>query len=150
MRQPLSFLTFLWTSLVLLLVGLGGLAVVIIFTEPFPTTRWLFFFLLTLAVSGLALPVTYFLNRRFPSNPPVEPAVVVREAIWAGIYVDVLAWLKMGGVLTTGIALALAAGLGLVEFLLRLGERSTWSPSQEPLADAAGAEDEDDEDEEDD
>jgi hypothetical protein len=129
MRQPSVFPAFFWTSLILILLGFGGLVLVIMGTEPTPGPRWLFFFLLTLAVTGLALPVTYFLNRRFPVEPQVEPAVVVREALWFGLYVDVLAWLQIGRVLTTGMVLALAAGLMLVEFLLRLGERSAWSPA---------------------
>lgn len=134
MRQPSTFPVFFWTSLILILLGFGGLVLVIIGTEPTPGPRWLFFFLLTVAGTGLALPVTYFLNRRFPTDPPVEPAVIVREALWFGLYVDVLAWLQIGRVLTSGMVLALAAGLMLVEFLLRLSERSAWSPAQAPAA----------------
>ncbi len=133
MRQPSTFPVFFWTSLILILLGFGGLVLVIMGTEPTPGPRWLFFFLLTVAITGLALPVTYFLNRRFPADPPVDPAVIVREALWFGLYVDVLAWLQLGRVLTSGMALALAASLTLVEFLLRLGERSAWSPAQQTI-----------------
>jgi hypothetical protein len=156
MRQPSTFPVFLWTSLILILLGFGGLVLVIMGTEPTPGPRWLFFFLLTVAITGLALPVTYFLNRRFPVDPPVEPAVIVREALWFGLYVDVLAWLQIGRVLTSAMVLALAAGLMLVEFLLRLGERSAWSPAQAtaaagPAAVSGGVtgEDDADDDEED-
>jgi hypothetical protein len=139
MRQSSTFPVFFWTSLILILLGFGGLALVIMGAEPTPGPRWLFFFLLTVAVTGLALPVTYFLNRRFPTDPPVDPGVIVREALWFGLYVDVLAWLQIGRVLTSGMILALAAGLMLVEFLLRLGERSAWSPAQATAAAGSAA-----------
>lgn len=46
------------------------------------------------------------------------------------MFASMLAWLQMGRVLNAGLVLVLALGLILVEFLLRLGERSTWSPNQ--------------------
>ena len=125
------FGSFLWISLVLCVIGWGGLIVIdVSLTLPTLAPRWLFFFLLTLAFSGIALPVTYFLNRRFPTDPPVDSSVVLREAMWFGVYGSLLAWLQMGRVLTSGLALVLAVGLVLVEFLLRLSERSQWCPSR--------------------
>jgi hypothetical protein len=125
-----SFWAFLWISLVLCLIGWGGLVVLIMLTLPTLAPRWLFFFLATLALSGTALPVVYFLNRRFPSDPPVDSSVVLREAMWFGVYGSLLAWLQIGRVLTSGLALILAVGLMLVEFLLRLGEGSAWKPAR--------------------
>jgi hypothetical protein len=128
-RLP-SFWSFLWISLVLSVIGWGGLILLVFMTVPTLGPRWLFFFLFTLGFSGLALPITYFLNRRFPSEPPVDGSVVLREAMWCGVYFSLLAWLQMGRVLTSGLAFVLAVGLVLVEFLLRFGERSQWSPSK--------------------
>ena len=146
-----SFWAFLWVSIVLCLVGWGGLITLVILTLPTLGPRWLFFFLLTMALSGIALPVTYFLNRRFPSDPLVENAVVLREAMWVGIYGSLLAWLQLGRVLNSGQAVVLAVGLVLVEYLLRMGERSSWSPARASKPTASGGEVEDDiEDEEDD
>ncbi len=125
-RLP-SFWSFLWISLVLGVIGWGGLVLLIFMTQPTLGPRWLFFFLFTLALSGTALPVTYFLNRRFPAVPPVDGGVGLREAMWVGVYGSLIAWLQMGGVLTSGLAFVLALGLVVVEFLLRMGERSQWS-----------------------
>ncbi len=123
-----SFWSFLWISLVLGVIGWGGLILLIFLTLPTLGPRWLFFFLFTLAFSGTALPVVYFFNRRFPTNPPVDGGAVLREAMWVGIYASLLAWLQMGRVLTSGLAIVLAMGFAVIEFLLRMGERSQWSP----------------------
>lgn len=127
-------------------IGWGGLILLVFMTLPTLGPRWLFFFLATLAVSGTALPVVYFFNRRFPSNPPVDGGVVLREGMWVGVYASLLAWLQMGRVLTSGLALVLALGLVVIEFLLRMGERSQWSPGQQAAASAEGADDEDGDD----
>jgi hypothetical protein len=101
MSQKLpSFWSFFVVSLLLGLFGWGGLFVLVTMTLPTILPRWTFFFLLTLALSGTALPVAYFLNRRFPTDPPVDSGVVMREAMWVGFYGSLLAWLQMGGVLT--------------------------------------------------
>jgi hypothetical protein len=119
---------FLLIAFFLALTGWGGLAVLFIYTLPMVIPRWLFFFLLVLALTGTALPITAFLNRRFNSMPPPTHLVVLRQAIWVGVYGATLAWLQIGQVLTTTLAILLAVGLGLIEFLLRLGERSQWKP----------------------
>jgi hypothetical protein len=119
---------FLPASLFLFVIGWGGLAAVIYFMPPTVWPRWLFFFLAVIALTGTVLPVVAFLNRRFPSIPPVTPGVVVREAILFGIYFPTLAWLRIPRVLTPTLALLLALALLLVEWLLRLRERSQWKP----------------------
>lgn len=148
-RKLPSFWAFLWISLVLILIGWGGLIVLFMLTLPTLAPRWLFFFLLTLALSGTALPAAYFLNRRFPSDPPVESGVVLREAMWFGVYGSLLAWLQLGRVLTAGLALVLLGGLILVEFLLRLGEGSAWRPGRSRPG-SQTADDQEDEDADDD
>jgi hypothetical protein len=52
--------------------------------------------------------------------------VVVRQAIWFAVYASTLIWLQMGRVLNPALAILLAIGLGLIEFLLRLSEKSQW------------------------
>ena len=74
------------------------------------------------------MPVMAFLNLRFPSTPPASAWVVVRQSLWCGLYIPTLAWLQAGRVLTLPMAVLLAAGLILIEFLLRLRERSQWKP----------------------
>jgi hypothetical protein len=128
-----SYWIYLWISLFLSLAGWGGLVYLLLETLPDLGPRWLFFFFLMLALSGMSLPVTYFLNRRFPTTPPADSGVVLREAMWFGVYGCTLAWLQLGRVLTPGMAVVLAAGLILVEFLLRMGERSLWAPKEEDI-----------------
>ncbi len=117
---------FLPASILLFITGWGGLVALVISTLPTVGPRWLFFFLCVLAVTGTMMPVTAFLNRRFPSTPPPTTIAVVRQALWFAVYVSTLAWLQMGRVLNAALAILLAIGLGLIEFLLRLSEKSQW------------------------
>lgn len=125
---PISVASFLPTAILLIILGWGGLLAVIEFTTPSGGTRWLFFFALILAVTGTVLPVIAFLNQRFKSRPPVSNGVVMRQALWFGVYVATVAWLQIGRVLNPVIAVLLAAGLVIIEWLLRMRERSQWKP----------------------
>ncbi len=93
--------------------------------------RWLFFFLGVLALTGSALPFLAFLNRRFPSIPPTTSGVILRQSLWVGIYGTTLAWLQIGRVLTLPMALVLVIGLVIIEWLMRLREKSQWKPDKE-------------------
>lgn len=130
--EPVKPWLFFPAALILLAIGAGGLYLVVTYTEPSGGTRWLFFFFGVLALTGFALPITAYLNRRFPSIPPPTPAVVVRQAIWIGIYIPILLWLRIGRVVNLSLAILLAAGLILIEWLLRLRERSMWKPQRRP------------------
>jgi len=121
---------FLPAALILMILGWGGLYTIVTYTTPSGGSRWAFFFSAVLALSGTALPGVAYLNRRFPSTPSSTPAVILRQAVWIGIYFPTLAWLQIGRVLTPAIALLLAIGLMLIEWLLRLRERSLWNPEQ--------------------
>jgi heme/copper-type cytochrome/quinol oxidase subunit 4 len=123
--------TFLPLSIILTIIGWGGLLVVVRSTLPTLGPRWLFFFLGVLALTGPALPIIYFLNLRFPSDPPVQEMVILRQALWVGVFGSTVAWLQLGRVLTMGLALILAGVFVLMEFLLRLFERSRWNPNKE-------------------
>jgi len=119
---------FIPATIILALIGWGGLYALVNFTFPTVGPRWLFFFLSVLALTGTSLPVVAFLNKRFPTNPPVNSGVIVREALWIGIYFPTLAWLQLGQVLTPALMLLLAGGLVAIEILIRLRERSQWKP----------------------
>ena len=116
--------SFLPAAVVLMILGWGGLSYVITQTSPTGGTRWAMFFTSVLALTGTMLPIVAFLNRRFPSTPPPKSLVVLRQAIWIAIYIPTLAWLQIGRVLSPAIALMLALGLILIEWLLRMRERS--------------------------
>ena len=120
---------FLPLSVVLTILGWGGLFLIIQSTLPTLGPRWLFFFLGVLALTGPAIPLVYFLNKRFPSDPPVEEMVILRQALWVGVFGSTVAWLQLGRVLTIGLAAILAGVFAMIEFLLRLFERSRWNPN---------------------
>lgn len=119
---------FLPAAILLGGLGFAGIAWLVIYTLPTVGPRWLFFFCWYMALTGTSLPIVAFLNRRFPSASPATQAVILRQATWIGLYGCLLAWLQIGRVVTLPLALWIAAGLGLVEWLLRLRERSMWKP----------------------
>lgn len=124
-RTPSPF-AFLPTTVLLLVVGWGGLVVLFNFTEPTLFPRWLFFFLVTVAFTGVALPAVSFLNHRFPSDTPAPVRVIVRQALWVGVYTATLAWLQFGRVFNTALAVLTALAFIFIEWFLRLRERSQW------------------------
>jgi len=123
---PVSF--FIPTAVFLILMGWGGVYLLYHYTTPSGGTRWLFFFAGVMAMTGVALPVMAFLNRRFSTIPPATPGIIVRQALWVGIYFPTLVWLQIGRVLNPFISLILAVGFVVIEWLLRLRERSQWKP----------------------
>jgi hypothetical protein len=124
--RPIAFLP---TTILFLLLGGGGLYV--LFTRTLPTLgpRWLFFFLIVVAVTGLFLPIAAILNARFPTNPPAGASVIVREALWVGVYAAVLAWLQYGRVFSITNAVVVFVGFMFIEAMIRLWER-TWRRSR--------------------
>ncbi len=112
-------------------IGWVGLFFLLQYTQPYLGPRWLFFFLLTMAISGTALPIVYFLNIRFPSDTPANTSVIIRQAIWFAIFFDLLAWLQLGRVLNSILIAVIALGIIAIENLIRLVERSHWQPSNE-------------------
>jgi hypothetical protein len=119
---------YLFTGFMLALIGWAGLALLFIFTQPTLGPRWLFYFLILIALSGTALPIIAFFHLRFPGDLPVDGAVIVRQAIWVGVFADIIAWLQLGRILSSIVFIFLAGGFILIEFLLRLRERSRWKP----------------------
>lgn len=128
-NRPLSpFRNFLPAALILIIFGWGGLAVLIFFSLPTVWPRWAFFIAWDLALTGMALPITWFLNLRFPGDPPSGDTDVIRQAIWVGVYGATLAWLQLGGGVSPWLIFGLAAGLVAIEILIRIRERARWQP----------------------
>jgi hypothetical protein len=121
--QP-SFRPFLIPSIILAVLGWGGLILLLNLSLPTLWPRWSFFALMVAAFTGAALPLSFFLNRRFPTAPPARPQAIVREALWVGVYFASLAWLSMGRVLTISLGMWIAVGFALLEYLIRLRERT--------------------------
>lgn len=109
-----------WTALVYLIVD----------TLPTVPNRWLFFLLLQIALSGTALPFVHLLHQRFdrPGAPPMPYIILVRQAIWVGLFGVVCLWLRIPRLLSVPMALIVLGSLIMVEFLLRLRERTQWHP----------------------
>lgn len=126
--KPYTFKDFLSAFLILTLTGWIGILLVILLALPTLGPRWLFFFLGVIALSGTSLPIIYYLNKRFPSDPIVDKGIIIRQSIWVGVYGSTLVWLQMGRVLNSILAIVLAVALILIELLLRLWERSHWNP----------------------
>ena len=127
-EHQLSFRPFGLSSLILMLIGWGGLYLVVTQTLPYVWPRWAFFVLTLMAITGTVLPIIYFLHRRFPEEPPVEPGVIVRQALWFAVYGATLAWLQLGRFVTIYVVLGLAGGLAAIEYFIRLRERARWKP----------------------
>ncbi|MBI5945880.1 MAG: hypothetical protein HY864_16085 [Chloroflexi bacterium] len=121
-----TFRFYLPSTLALAISGWGGLAALFYFSLPFVWSRWGFFVLGIMALTGTALPIVFFLNQRFPSDPPAESNVILREAVWVGVYFATLAWLQLGRLVTIYVILGLAAGLIATEYFIRLREKANW------------------------
>lgn len=121
---------FAFAGAVLFVIGMLGLVALVDFTVPTLGPRWLFFFFAGLAASGLGLTVFYFIHWRFPSGNVVPPMVIVREAIFAAVYVDLLIWLQLGRVLSIPLAVAIAFGLIVIEMAIRLTESSRFKADE--------------------
>ena len=128
MDEPLKFRPFGISALLLMMVGWGGLYLLVTQTLPQVWPRWGFFVLVLMALTGTALPIAYFFHRRFPDEKPAEVNVIVRQALWVGVYGATLAWLQLGRLVTVYLVLGLAGGLVAIEYFMRLREKSRWRP----------------------
>jgi hypothetical protein len=126
--KQITFRNYLPSTLALILVGWGGVVALFEYSLPFVWARWGFFVLGIMALTGTALPVVYFVNRRFPANPPAGPNVIVRQSLWAGVYASTLAWLQLGRLVSLYVILGLAGGLIAIEYFIRLREMASRTP----------------------
>jgi hypothetical protein len=128
MDGQLRFKPFAISSLLLMIVGWGGLYYLINFTLPYVWPRWGLFVLALMAITGTLLPIVYFFHRRFPGEQIAEANVIVRQALWFGVYGATLAWLQLGRLVTVYVALGLAGGLFAIEYFMRVREKAHWKP----------------------
>jgi hypothetical protein len=77
-----------------------------------------------LAVTGLVLPLAYYLNKRFRKGDSYNFLVIVRQAMWLGIWVSACIWLQMNRTLGLGVGLLVAAVLVTIELLLQVRTRA--------------------------
>lgn len=126
--KQITFRNYLFSTLALIIIGWGGIAALLYFSLPFVWARWGFFVFGIMALTGTALPVVYFLHHRFPSEPPAGSNVIVREALWVGVYGATIAWLQLGRLVTLYVILGLAGGLIAIEYFIRLREKANRTP----------------------
>jgi hypothetical protein len=127
-----SFRPYLASTISLFILGWGAAVIAIIMLTPTVWARWLLFLGGTLGLTSLGLPIMWFLNLRFKSNPPAGAGVIVRQAIWVGVYGAVLIWLQQVRLVTIWSSLGLAAGLIAIEYLVRMREKARWQPKPIP------------------
>ncbi|MCB0100793.1 MAG: hypothetical protein H6635_14775 [Anaerolineales bacterium] len=129
MNEELQFKPFGLSALALALIGWGGLYLILVFTLPLVWARWGFFVLLLMALTGTALPLVFFLHQRFPETPPADANIIIRQAMWVGVYGATLAWLQLGRLVTLYVILGLAGGLIAAEYFIRIREKASRRPS---------------------
>jgi len=130
-----TFRPYLASALSLFIIGCGSAAFAVIMLTPTVWARWLLFFGSSLGLTSIGLPVMWFLNLRFKSEPPAGAGVIVRQSIWLGVFGAVLIWLQQVRLVTVWSSLGLAVGLIAIEYLIRMREKSRWQPkpvSEEP------------------
>jgi hypothetical protein len=76
-------------------------------------------------ITGAALPLAYFLNRRFGVAAQQAPQflVTLRQAMWVGFWGAFCVWLQMNRTLSLPVAALVAIVLILFEFLLQVRTR---------------------------
>lgn len=131
MNEKPSFRPYLILTLLLAVGGWAGLYALLQFTLPTLWPRWGFYALLVLALTGTAIPFSYLYNAFLSSQPTGDPKVIIRQAMWVGFYGALLAWLQLGRVLTFGLAVAIGAGVVVIEYAIRLVERAQTAPRED-------------------
>lgn len=128
MDESPKFKPFGLSALALAIIGWGGLYFIITITLPFVWSRWGFFVLLLMALTGTTLPIVFYLHQRFPEDPPADANVLIRQAMWVGVYGATIAWLQLGRLVTLYVILGLAGGLIAAEYFIRIREKSNRRP----------------------
>jgi hypothetical protein len=111
-------------AVILMVAGWGGLYVLVTTQIPRVGQRWLFFVLLQVAVAGTIMPLLRYVNVRLTPETRIIPpsGVIVREAVWFGLFVVTCAWLQIPRVLSLPIMFFLALVFVVIELFLRSRE----------------------------
>jgi hypothetical protein len=117
-------------GVILAVGGWSGLVWLLANTLPTVPHRWAFYALLQIALTGTALPFVRLLHRRFSRGAGlfVPASVLVRQAIWVGLFVTTCVWLRIPRLLSVPVAIVLVLAIVAIEALLRLRERMQWRP----------------------
>jgi hypothetical protein len=76
------------------------------------------------AVTGLVLPLVYYLNRRFSREAAPRFLLVLRQSMWIGLWISFCVWLQMNRSLGIAVILLVAAVFVMFEILLQIRTRA--------------------------
>lgn len=126
-RIPADHLGMLLAAVVMAILSWAGLYWLVTTQQPrIGGQLWLFFLLISMAVTCTVLPfVRYFNVRLTPLHRELPPSgVIIRQSVWVGLYVAICAWLQIPRVLSLPAATLLAIAFIGVEVFLRARENS--------------------------
>lgn len=88
----------IFASLGLTLLGVIGVAAIVLQMYPTPEARLFFLLPCFAAVTGMALPFVWFVSWRFrrPGAAPAPAGVLVRTSALIGLFATALVWLRIG------------------------------------------------------
>ncbi len=123
-KIPPDHVGVLVAGVVFMVVGWAGLYQLVTTTTPRVGQRWIFFLLLQIAVTGTVLPFVRYLNVRFtPVTADLPPGgVLVRQAIWFGLFAVMASWLQILRILNLPIAFFLGLVFVVIEVFIRSRE----------------------------
>jgi len=125
-----SYRSLLIAAIILAIIGWLGLFLLLVGTLPTVGPRWLFFFLLALAITGTSLPFIWLLHRRFAEQPDLPAMILLRRALLVTLYGELCAWLQINRGLYLSLAILLGLGIVAIEWFLRRLDRSKWRPNR--------------------
>ena len=125
-----SYRSLLIAAIILAIIGWLGLFLLLVGTLPTVGPRWLFFFLLALAITGTSLPFIWLLHRRFAEQPDLPGMILLRRALLVTLYGELCAWLQINRSLYLSLAILLGLGIVAIEWFLRRLDRSKWRPNR--------------------
>lgn len=124
-RMPSDHVGVLVAALVMVVGGASGAFLLILNNPPrIGAELWLFFILLHMIITGVMIPLVRYVNVRFtPINADLPPGgIIVRQSVWIGLYVVIMAWLQILRVLSVPIAFFLGLVFIVLEGFLRSRE----------------------------
>ena len=126
-KMPADHTGVLIAAALMIIGGGGGLYWLVTTSLPrIGGPLWLFFLLLHITVTGLALPLVRYLNVRFTAVDADLPpgGVIVRQSVWVGLFVVTCAWLQIPRALSLPVVFFLALVFIVLEAFLRSRELS--------------------------
>jgi hypothetical protein len=84
---------------------------------------WVFLAGVLVVITGASLPLAYVINQRLGQSKSSQFLVVLRQAMWIGLWFAFSIWLQMNRTFGWGVAILVAAVFIVVEVLLQVRTR---------------------------